>query len=272
MATTARGDFHITLPSNVITDAFPNNTSSDYEIPLPTAIDFGGSTYEVALAEIFFPHTWYNIPDTLRTVSFRWIGRAANVGLKKFSRDKEIPPGYYGTAQELVKALESLKPDDYKGRFSLNPVNNLVQITAVAWQEVWMDKRLAQILGFKVPNTNEMLVKFVHSGSRDRTVHKAEFMCDPNPTSHAVFVYCSIIQESLLGMQYARLLRMVPTRGEHGKTLHFAFDKPLFVEIPYDRISSIRLTLCDDQGQAMKFTAGKTICRLHFRRKLQTLV
>ena len=194
------------------------------------------------------------------------------MGLKKFSRDKEIPPGYYGTAQELVKALESLKPDDYKGRFSLNPVNNLVQITAVAWQEVWMGKRLAQILGFKVPKTNEMLVKFVHSGSRDRTVHKAEFMCDPNPTSHAVFVYCSIIQESLLGMQYARLLRMVPTRGEHGKTLHFAFDKPLFVEIPYDRISSIRLTLCDDQGQAMKFTVGKTICRLHFRRKLQTLV
>ena len=55
------GDFYVVLPSNTKTDIFQDNKTGDYEISLPRAMEFGGATYEVALCEIHFPHTWLNI-------------------------------------------------------------------------------------------------------------------------------------------------------------------------------------------------------------------
>ena len=74
---------------------------------------------------------------------------------------------------------------------------------------------------------------------------------------HAVFVYCSVIRENLVGTKYMRLLRIVPTHEHRRKMIHVAFQNPQYVEVAFDRISSIRLTLCNDQVEPIKFTVGK---------------
>ena len=96
-------------------------------------------------------------------------------------------------------------------------------------------------------------------------------MCDPDQTMHAVYVYCSVIKESLVGTQFMPLLRVVPMVGSHGRMIHVSFDNPQYIEVAFDRISSIKLTLCNDQGEPIKFTAGRTVCRLHFRPKYHPL-
>ena len=73
-------------------------------------------------------------------------------------------------------------------------------------------------------------------------------MCDPDPTMHVVYIYCSVIKENLVGTQYLPLLRVVATNGRHGRMIHVAFDNPQYIQVAYDRISSIKLTLCNDQG------------------------
>ena len=88
---------------------------------------------------------------------------------------------------------------------------------------------------------------------------------------HAVYVYCSVIKEGLVGMQFMRLLRVVPTVGSQGRMIHLSFDNPQHTKVEFNRISSIKLTLCNDWGEPIKFTAGKAVCRLHFRPKYRPL-
>ena len=49
--------FYITLPSNASMDYYSNNTASAYQIRMPRTFYLKGK-YEVALAEIQYPHTW----------------------------------------------------------------------------------------------------------------------------------------------------------------------------------------------------------------------
>ena len=53
--------FYVTLPSNASLNVFKNNTSSSYQVDLAQHIDLEGP-WEVALAEISYPHTWFNVP------------------------------------------------------------------------------------------------------------------------------------------------------------------------------------------------------------------
>ena len=51
-------DFYLTLPSNASMNMYPDNTLAD----LPQRIDLSGE-WECGLAEIQYPHTWYNITE-----------------------------------------------------------------------------------------------------------------------------------------------------------------------------------------------------------------
>ena len=143
------GDFHLTLPSNTITHIFDDqNTSSNYEIPLPTPIEFGEATFEVALTEILFPLTWYNIPDDMRTIAFQWIIGGEHRTDFAF-RERKIPLGHYKTPELLIRAIDSSKPKEFHGSIFVNPVNNLVHVSMPSWHGMCMDIRLALLLGFQ---------------------------------------------------------------------------------------------------------------------------
>ena len=110
----------------------------------------------------------------------------------------------------------------------------------------------------------EGFVVFAHSKEKNGKIYRAKNMCDPYPTMHALYLYCSVIKESLVGTQFMPLLCIVPTVGSHGRMIHMSFDNPQYIKVAFDRISSIKVMLGNDQGEPIKFTAGKTICRLHF--------
>lgn len=68
---------YVTLPSNVSQDVFKNNTSSSYRVNLAQNIDLDGA-WQVALTEISYSHTWYNVPQ--ETDFFDWRRRPAERG------------------------------------------------------------------------------------------------------------------------------------------------------------------------------------------------
>ena len=68
----------------------------------------------MALAEILFPHTWHNTPEDMRSVAFQWMAGGQH-GTDKGFKNRKIPLGFYGVAEELVDAIDSLKPRDFKG-------------------------------------------------------------------------------------------------------------------------------------------------------------
>jgi hypothetical protein len=60
--------FYLTLPSNISMDYFPNNTLASFTTRLPEMLDLDGS-WEIELAEIQYPHSWYNVRTYKRSIS-----------------------------------------------------------------------------------------------------------------------------------------------------------------------------------------------------------
>ena len=97
------GDFYVVLPSNTKTDIFQDNKTNDYEISLPRAMEFGGTTYEVALCEIHFPHTWLNIKPPMLGVTFTALENEKMWGERRVEYHRKIDEGYYETVEDLLE-------------------------------------------------------------------------------------------------------------------------------------------------------------------------
>ena len=115
--------FYLTLPSNSYMNYFPDNTLTNYTTRLPQMIDLDGS-WEVGVAEIQYPHTWYNVEKEEGWVAVHF---EEENGLRQ--AHIELPEGYYSSAKRLCKAIETKKNEtELKKKFSftLNEVNHKV--------------------------------------------------------------------------------------------------------------------------------------------------
>ena len=60
-------ELDVTLPSNSSMKYFPNNKTSNFVTKLSRTLQLDGE-WEVGLAEIDYPHTWYNICEEKNSV------------------------------------------------------------------------------------------------------------------------------------------------------------------------------------------------------------
>jgi hypothetical protein len=75
--------FHVTLPSDSSLSYFPNNTIAYFTTKLSERIQLDGDC-AVGLAEIIYPHSWYNIDNLTRQywVGVKTEGREVNITSK----------------------------------------------------------------------------------------------------------------------------------------------------------------------------------------------
>lgn len=250
-------DFFVVLPSNTISPIYNNNKIGSYEILLPKALELvrGLVTWEVGLVEMFYPHSWENIHPPFLQVAFE----SYKNGILTQERRK-IEHGFYKTVEDLIDEINSLRPDFFRCKLSVGRANKRVKVLLYPMEKITFHETLATMLGFEqnaLPNPSE-----------GRLLFRAERAADIHASMHNIYVYTNIVTETLVGNAYSPLLRIIKTDGEHGSDLHKSFLDPYYHEIAFDRISSIRISLCDDQGEAVRFGFGKVICTLHFRKKV----
>ena len=70
--------FYITLPSNSSLSLYPDNTLSSYTTRLVEQINLTGN-WEVAMTEIHFPFTWYNITDKNNSFTYSEGGNQQSI-------------------------------------------------------------------------------------------------------------------------------------------------------------------------------------------------
>ena len=68
--------FYVILPSDSSAEYYPDNTVARFVTKLPGRICLEGE-YEMALVEIIYPHSWYNVDneDGKYWISAIWVGR-----------------------------------------------------------------------------------------------------------------------------------------------------------------------------------------------------
>ncbi|KAJ8048251.1 hypothetical protein HOLleu_00494 [Holothuria leucospilota] len=181
--------FYVTLPSNSSPEVYPDNTLTHFRVKLPQPITLEGQ-WEVGLAEIVYPHQWYNL-DEESTYSYTGNGEQWWT--------KRIPPGYYRNEAGLLNVLETnLGP---MVRYSWDDKSGKVTIQLREGVEVMYKGALAEILGFK------------------GDTHIRSSLTVDNPMDikhlHNLFVYCDIVEPHAVGHAKVPLIRVVTVKGRN---------------------------------------------------------
>ena len=112
-------DFYMTLPSNASMKLHPDNTLAHYITDLPHRIHLTGE-WECGLAEIQYPHTWYNV-----TEADVWFFLSENDTTGRISSTK-LSSGYYNDPLTLMyhvnKGLYSMWTDKVRAHMSYSSV------------------------------------------------------------------------------------------------------------------------------------------------------
>lgn len=260
-------EFYIVLPSNVQSEEFLNNSTSQYSTALPSHLQLGKDKWEVALVSITYPHTWYNVePGDAYIEIFR-------NGVKNRLR---FPQGYYSGGNELVLKLnEILTNNGVNGYFTYDSQSNKVTISLSEGEHIKLSKDFSALLGFSFREFNypalgdATMEDTPNLGLVFESLPKlfnAINCVDLNIKTHNMFVYTNIIKEILVGNNYMPLLRTVATHEKNrGTYISENYIVPYYLPLSSNYIKQITIDLRDDQGENIKFRGGKVTVMLHFR-------
>jgi hypothetical protein len=181
--------FHLTLPSNASMKYYPDNTVAKYTTKLSNRIELDGD-WEVGLAEIIYPYSWYNMKEEIMT-EYVWKSKRGH-----YDYNYKIRAGHYQNPSQIVKQCNELfhksnfSYDDITKKFTIHvPINNKLRIS----------KRLSTMLGFdgkELFQSNEL-----------SDMHEGQNAVDLNSGFHSIFVYCDIVESIPVGDTTAPLMR-----------------------------------------------------------------
>jgi hypothetical protein len=251
--------------------------------------------WEVGLAEIMFPRSWYTIPKdglyievdysrcsdkpiSLENYLAKIRGRGDFYNCDKGSvQGSFIVPmylngGFYHTMEELVHELnnsghrtfsassefaeESINPPTFYYRASAKRIF----FTVPAGMSVKFPPSLESILGLSTQQNP------LNNITKESMTVKADMACDLQAGIHALYVYCDLLQFTHVGDIKAPLLRVVDSGGETGDVITRYYERPRYVPLQKKNFDSIQLIIRDDLGEKIQFETGKVLLTLHFRR------
>ena len=140
-------DFYLTLLSNASIKMYPDNTLAHDITDLPQCIDLSVE-WECGLAEIQYPHTWYNIGvyDT-----WFFLNETIPMGLTPSAK---ISAGYYKSPMTLMnhvnKGLNSMATDKVQAKLSYSAITQTITLHMTPGTEFTVPHRsaLVRMLGF----------------------------------------------------------------------------------------------------------------------------
>ena len=292
-------DFYLTLPSNASMKMYPDNTLAHYITDLPRLIDMTGE-WECGLAEIQYPHTWYNIGmyDT-------WFFLNETIAMD-LTPSARISAGYYKSPMSLMnhvnKGLNSMATDKVRAKLSYSAITQEMTLHMTPGTEFTVPRRsaLGRMLGFEssVISSPPSTVPVILGSIMSVTISAAEATStDGNPSTalflppketldgpytyrkeaehvvqmdqgfDTIYVYTDVVESRIVGDSVAPLLRALPVGGRHGETVSDKFTNIHYVPLLYSHFKSIEIDIRDDIGRRVPFEYGRVTVTLHFRRR-----
>ena len=243
-------EFYVTLPSNSSMQYFPDNKTSNFVTKLSRTPQLDGE-WEVGLAEIVYPHTWYNICEGKNSVE---IYALDNLYLVFKTAEFSIRPGYYEKVQDVIDAL-------YKAGISsltdavLSYDDTSKRVTVKCGRRIAVKLRgdIAKIFGF----LNDTTIR--------ASDEKGFTLALPETGNQYFYVYDDIIKSQYHGDVVVPVLRTVTVKGEHGSYVSKNIERPHYVPLNKKIFDTISINIRDEAGDLVAFEHGKVIITLHFR-------
>lgn len=95
----------------------------------------------------------------------------------------------------------------------------------------------------------------------------AAYVPDLRAGFYALYVYCTLVENQIVGDHRVPLLRTVHVEGEHGEIREKIFPSPHYVAVAGSEFETIEIDIKDDRNNSVDFDFGKVIVKLHFRKR-----
>ena len=237
--------FYVTLPSNSSFDYFPDNTVTSFKTKLAAPLIFHAQ-WEVALVEIIYPYSWYNVNITNNTFQFLLSEEVASHCV--------IPEGHYKDIGSICEALTAALPERFRNNFTVQRdsssgkvIFDFDQVSAI---------QLSEGLGY--------LLGFPRGIIRGHA--QAPFSPNVNGGINTLYLYTDVICNQPVGDISAPLLRIVPVPHRRaGEIVTFTYQTPHYLPVKSKYIDTIQVDIRSDFGEKVPFQSGKLVIKLHFR-------
>lgn len=267
--------FYVTLPSNASMNIFPDNNPSKFFIKLPQTIELS-SQYEVGLAEIQFPNSYFNVledttwlhylptfeapdktppvGDTVAVETWPSVGTNSIINM---------PAGLYESAETFVDALNQL----ITNTFGTSPPVKIHYNRASKKAVIKLYKKGAQV--YLSDGLKEILALPSSLLNDENRELRGQDMVDLDRDMKNVYVYCDLVSPRPVGDVSVPLLRCVPLLDRTISSVFRIYDKPHYINLSRFAFDTIEILLTTDQGKTIPFTAGTSVVTLHFRTRKQ---
>ncbi len=269
-------NFYLTLPSNV---RVKGNTTSKYRTILPKSIKLQGS-WLVALMEIHFPFSWYNLEETavvdIHLALYDYVLAFSVVLHRNYYQTIQSLLVYLNTVinkvlkqeikvfnrknREIFKFYEKIKIKKDLIVFDFDQIHQRVSITIDTlelFEKIVLPKELLYLLGFnKQPIFNQ-------------TVTIAPYLPDLTGGVNQLYIYCDVVEPVIVGDVIAPLLRVVSmntSKVSYGQNIVQKYSNPHYFPVTSKHLRDVLVTINDDSDQPIKFSYGKCLIQLHFKR------
>lgn len=260
-------EFYLSLPSNTskALGAHRDNSTSEFRVKLPTDIRLKGQ-WEIALVEAQYPYSWDNVPNI--PGPFLLTNQIViSEDLTGIAEIVSLYPGHYDDIDHLMACIHSVLEDIKKRKkdklmflkgsleIGYHPIYRRVLIRMKKGYRITLSEHLAYMMGFKSPNL-------------ENRVTMGQYPPDMRGGIDSLFVYCDIVAPQIVGNSMQPLIRILPVEGKYGDIIHRVFVSPHYVDVLQKDFASVSISIKTDRDLPVPFKFGKTIIKLHFRRKI----
>lgn len=295
-------DFYVTLPSNV--KSSENNTIAEYTTQLKKRINFNrNEKWKVGLAEITYTKSWYNIRNNIKIAYFNNQGEYLSPSTYQIHEKNGVPdtmkffmikPTYFQNIESLINELDkvmkgeldhlfeeppSIQYDNFRHRVRITPgvlknqffyplftdeVNLILGLVDTKKLTLY-DSIVKKIADSKPMNEKEK--KWLTQIFPNST-YEGERCVELNAAMGSIYVYCNIIDHSIVGDEYVQLLKIVkvPNQLNFGDNVNIQYDIPHYIPLQTNTIDSIVLELRDDTSELIPFEFGRVTIKLAFKK------
>lgn len=272
-------DFYVTLASNVTNKNY-SNSISNFVTQLPSTILLD-SFWRVGLTEIHFTNSWCNLRADNE------IKIHDNFKIKSFNSYTALPAGRYDDVESLLDEIRTRCLQSKNSEVQTLPefgVNtNTRRITMKNGYTFQMDHlnyeldtELKEMLGiqdgFKSSYTHRIITMDdeieVNPIVSENDTFEGVHSYDLTGGIHSLFVYCDIVDYSIVGDTRSQLLRMahIPADSRFGDSIVDRFENPHYLPLATKEISSIEIDIKDDSNSPVNFEFGRVKLVLHFKK------
>ncbi|MEW8546517.1 MAG: hypothetical protein AB2693_23630, partial [Candidatus Thiodiazotropha sp.] len=241
--------------------------------------------WEVALVELITPSRVINISENnnffflsfldQKVLNAEGIAKTKEVcasGIGCHEYELFLQEGNYNSPQHLVDEIQSLI--DTTHGFLIDKINAAISITYV---------KSTNRLKVVAQDPNQVRIRFpaslgealgVNPSMSEKPIgnerHAFKYGVDLNRLHNRLYVYSDVVDYTYLGDVTAPILRVVPFEpSKRSQQSHTEFVNMHYVPVAKSYIDQVHVSIKGDTGKDIQFSSGKTLIKLHFRRRIK---